>query len=339
MKEEKVVSSIRVVVLMEHDSGLKLLVIKRKYPPYANVTALPGGFRKDNESSIEGAKRKVLSEVGFPIDQFEIHQLSTRKKSKLDPRGVIVSDNFLCLIKESEFSNIKIEEAKESACWIDIRDVDTLAFDHGAVLCEAIGVLWKKFPNLNDVKSSTSLPEEFSPKSIKWDKEIVFFGGSFYPWHEGHQACLDLCPSQNIVIIPDSNPWKKDELANQRRCLWEEYRELAVKFKDSPYAIFPGYFGIEEGNPTVSWLPKFQIEGKQLLLGTDSFVSLMDWKESKKVIKCVSKLYVVPRDNDSKDQKKLEETLKSVNPNLVIQHLGDHQFKHLSSSEIRKNAL
>jgi len=339
VREEGKVSSVRIVVLMEQACGVKVLVIKRRYPPYANQTALPGGFKKDEESSEKTAKRKMISEVGLSLDSFDLWPLTTRTKSQLDPRGVIVSDNFLCLIKENEISKLILSEGKERAHWIDLKDLDSLAFDHGAVLCEAIGSLWDKFPNLKDIKENVSLPKEFSSKNIHWDKKIVFFGGTFYPWHEGHQACIDLCPNKNIVIIPDSNPWKKEELVIQRQCLWKEYKELALRFKETPYAVFPGYLGVEAGNPTVSWLPKISNKGKELLLGTDSFFSLLRWKEAKKVIKSISTLYVVPRDKGKTDQETLEEDLKMLNPNLKIMHMGDHNFKHLSSTDIRKNSL
>ena len=57
--------------------------------------------------------------------------------------------------------------------------------------------------------------------------EIVFYPGTFYPWHLGHRACLDLCPSKNIVIVPDFNPLKEGE---QRQRPWKLVKNLLLPF-------------------------------------------------------------------------------------------------------------
>lgn len=39
--------------------------------------------------------------------------------------------------------------------------------------------------------------------------EVVFFGGSFDPWHEGHASCINLLPRElKLIVAPDRNPQK-----------------------------------------------------------------------------------------------------------------------------------
>jgi hypothetical protein len=40
--------------------------------------------------------------------------------------------------------------------------------------------------------------------------EWIFFGGTFNPWHQGHQACLQLLPEdRTCLVVPDRNPEKE----------------------------------------------------------------------------------------------------------------------------------
>ena len=41
-------------------------------------------------------------------------------------------------------------------------------------------------------------------------EELIFFGGSFNPWHAGHSNCLRLMdPHKTIIVVPDHNPFKE----------------------------------------------------------------------------------------------------------------------------------
>ena len=56
--------------------------------------------------------------------------------------------------------------------------------------------------------------------------EIVFFGGSFNPWHEGHSECIRLLDSSKpLVVIPDRNP-RKEVGANDNLNLEEITRKI-----------------------------------------------------------------------------------------------------------------
>ena len=52
--------------LIPHDAGLVL--VKRKYEPYAGTWCLPGGFMEAHESPEESAVREVLEETGLTVE-------------------------------------------------------------------------------------------------------------------------------------------------------------------------------------------------------------------------------------------------------------------------------
>ena len=244
----------RAVILAGEGEDLRVLLLRRKFPPYDGMLSLPGGFIKSGEGSKEAIYRKVAREVGLDsLDKFSCIQLSSRVRGQ-DPRGEQLTDSYLFIAPSGYDCDSDDLEGEERPTWYFLDEVETLGFNHGAILCEAIGGLWGHMPTKFDMKLKLSLPTPYGPDKVKWFESVAFFGGSFNPWHEGHQACLDLCPNQNIVIIPDSNPWKVDHLSQSHRCFWHEFRSLADKFSNGPYAVFPGFFGSEKGNPTFDWV-------------------------------------------------------------------------------------
>jgi nicotinate-nucleotide adenylyltransferase len=161
---------------------------------------------------------------------------------------------------------------------------------------------------------------------------VTFFGGSFFPFHPGHMACLELCPEVNIVIVPDCNPQK---ILIDKMNPFDDFMQLCVTLKDTPYSVYPGFLGRNRPNPTSNWLPKVSIPEKNLLIGDDSFMNLMNWVAPEILLLALSKIYVVPRNFDISDFKSQCEIVKKYNPNIQIILLPDHAYKNLSSTKIR----
>ena len=203
-------------------------------------------------------------------------------------------------------------------------------------------VIERNYPEEDDKRlkynsSRALLLEAFGPKDLDLRNPVVFFGGSFDPWHEGHEACLELCPNQNIIIVADSNPWKAT--LSKDKCFWGQFRDIALKFKNKPYAFFSGYYGKIDGNPTVEWLPKVNCMEKELLVGKDTFLALPDWKNSSELVKNLQKIYVTPRElhsgNIKRSLEEVVEVLLKVNPALKIEVLNNHEYEGISSSKLR----
>ncbi len=158
--------------------------------------------------------------------------------------------------------------------------------------------------------------------------EVIFYPGTFNPWHLGHRACLDLCPGKVIVIVPDFNPWKEGE---SRQRPWELVKDLLYRLRETDYSIYPGFLGKDSGNPTVDWLPQVKVKRKSLLLGDDSFLNLHKWKDATELVKHIATLYVAPRGANSSE---LEKQVHKF-PNLNIVFLDHHDYEDVSSTGLR----
>jgi nicotinate-nucleotide adenylyltransferase len=168
---------------------------------------------------------------------------------------------------------------------------------------------------------------------------VTFFGGTFNPFHQGHLSCLELCPEKNIVVIPDRNPQK-----DVRNFLpYEEYLLILEQLSGRPYYVYPGFWANHNANPTYTWLPYVKIPEKNFLMGDDTFMNFLSWQFPDVILNALTKLYVVPRNfHEKKHLNELEIQrikLNEINPKLQIIFLGDHDYKNLSSTEIRRSHI
>jgi 8-oxo-dGTP diphosphatase len=118
------------------NDGLSVLLIKRKYPPFKDSWAIPGGFILDNESLEEAVKRELLEETGIRVNYLE--QLYSFGAPKRDPRQRIISIAYFALVKSSLFQQLKASTDAEEAQWYSINKLPALAFDHKQILQKAI---------------------------------------------------------------------------------------------------------------------------------------------------------------------------------------------------------
>jgi nicotinic acid mononucleotide adenylyltransferase len=182
-----------------------------------------------------------------------------------------------------------------------------------------------------------------SPLRIEFElaSEIVFYAGSFDPWHEGHESCLRLLPEDlRLIVCPDRNPHKPiKEIKN----LMTHFITLSKKIRAStsrPLHIHPGFLLRLEANPTISWV--FRMRQKRpdlrisLLMGYDAFRSLPQWSKASDLFKLLYKIYVVSRLEEEQEHQSDQEKILHYNPELKIDFLGRHDFEMISSSELRK---
>ncbi len=116
--------------------GVSILLIKRKYPPFKNSWAIPGGFILEAESLEDAVKRELMEETGIKVNYLE--QLYTFGSPKRDPRQRIISIAYFALVKSSSFQRLKASTDAEEAGWFSINQLPALAFDHKQILQIAI---------------------------------------------------------------------------------------------------------------------------------------------------------------------------------------------------------
>ena len=223
------------------------------------------------------------------------------------------------------------QKTERGGKWVPLLDLGELAEGEGRKLC-----LWLslQYPFMGGetlkLKKVVNLPGRYLKG--EFGKDIVFFGGSFNPWHRGHDACLSLCPQGPVLVLPDQNPWKERV---QFKCPFYSFQQLALKLEPTPHSIYPGFMALGEGNPTCHWISKVEVAQRYFLMGDDVFLSLNGWKRWTEVVEQLQGIFVCPRQASYGELTHQEERLKQVKPSLEIVLLDHHQWESQSSTFLR----
>jgi 8-oxo-dGTP diphosphatase len=116
--------------------GVSVLLIQRKYEPFKNSWALPGGFVLENESLEEAVTRELSEETGITVNYLE--QLYTFGNPHRDPRQRVISVSYFALVKSAQYQQLKASTDAENAQWFSIKSLPKLAFDHHNILALAV---------------------------------------------------------------------------------------------------------------------------------------------------------------------------------------------------------
>jgi len=127
--------SLTVDAIIEDQKG-NVVLIKRKYPPFQNYFALPGGFIQEGEKPTEALIREVKEETNLDVKVKS--KLGVYNKEGRDPRGKIHTTAYKCRII-GDFSGMKGGDDSKKAELIPIAQLKTikLAFDHKKILRDA----------------------------------------------------------------------------------------------------------------------------------------------------------------------------------------------------------
>jgi len=114
----------------------KIVLIKRKYPPFQDFYALPGGFIEKGEKAKEAVIREVKEETNLDIKI--IKKIGLYDEEGRDPRGKIHSTAFKCQI----IGDASIMKSGDDSKEVELvpkeklKEIE-LAFDHRKMLKDA----------------------------------------------------------------------------------------------------------------------------------------------------------------------------------------------------------
>lgn len=109
----------------------KLVLIRRKNPPYKNYFALPGGFVEVGEKVEEAAVREAKEETGLDISIIKL--LGVYSDPDRDPRGHVVS---VCYLAKGS-GTLKADSDAKDVMVFNLDKIPELAFDHNDIIKDA----------------------------------------------------------------------------------------------------------------------------------------------------------------------------------------------------------
>lgn len=125
-----------VVVAPDAEAGgrFRVLLIRRRNPPFEGRWAIPGGFVEPGETLEAAARRELWEETG--LEPAHLEQLHAFGAPGRDPRGWVISIAHLALVDAGQAAALQPRAASDAADvgWFDLDDPPPLAFDHGQIL-------------------------------------------------------------------------------------------------------------------------------------------------------------------------------------------------------------
>ena len=120
------------IVLVTREAQPRVLLIRRKHPPYAGDWAIPGGFIEMQETLEESVRGELREETGLEVAKLK--QLGAFGDPDRDPRGRTISVAFLGRIDTSQMGDAHAADDAAEVGWYSLAELPHLAFDHAKIL-------------------------------------------------------------------------------------------------------------------------------------------------------------------------------------------------------------
>lgn len=110
----------------------RVLLIRRKNPPFAGAMALPGGFVDIGETVEAACRRELLEETGVRARKLML--LGVYSDPARDPRGHTCSVAFLARVGQA---TAQAGDDAADVRWVPLSSRPRMAFDHAGILQDA----------------------------------------------------------------------------------------------------------------------------------------------------------------------------------------------------------
>jgi len=159
--------TVDIVIFTIQAGVLKVLLVKRRIPPFRGQLAIPGGFVHDDEDLDEAALRELREETG--VADVYLEQLYSFGKPDRDPRGRVVTIAYFALVSADRKLQAGTDAAE--AAWYPADDLPPLAFDHAEILEYALERLRNKLEYTT--VGFQLLPEKFTLTQLQEVYEAI----------------------------------------------------------------------------------------------------------------------------------------------------------------------
>ena len=120
-----------IILFTIQNDDLKVLLVKRRFEPFQDEWAIPGGFVKKDETLEQTALRELKEETN--VDDVYLEQLYTFGSPNRDPRGRVITVSYFALANSKNMHVQASSDAKEVK-WFSMYRLPKLAFDHKEIL-------------------------------------------------------------------------------------------------------------------------------------------------------------------------------------------------------------
>jgi 8-oxo-dGTP diphosphatase len=140
-RRERPAVTVDVVIVAVVEGRRKVLLIRRRKPPFKGRWAIPGGFVESHEPLEVAARRELQEETG--LEPEHLMQLYTFGDPGRDPRGWTISVVYLALLSKDDVGagQQRAGSDADEVGWFDLKDPPLLAFDHADILASVIHAL------------------------------------------------------------------------------------------------------------------------------------------------------------------------------------------------------
>jgi 8-oxo-dGTP diphosphatase len=164
-----------VVIFTILGGELKVLLIKRKHPPYQGMWAIPGGFVGMDEGLQAAAYRELCEETGVSGEDVYLEQLYTFGDPGRDPRTRVITVAYFALVGADKLhlpgGRLRAADDAADVGWFSATAPPALAFDHADILNYAITRLRYKLEYT--ALGFQLLPERFTLRELQAAYETV----------------------------------------------------------------------------------------------------------------------------------------------------------------------
>ena len=133
--------TVDIVLLSVVESQLHVLLIERADRTHRGMWALPGGFKKPDETLDEAARRELLEETSVSAPG-HLAQFRSYGDPGRDPRGNVVTVAYLAAVTPLDSRTVAGGGDASRAAVVAVDDVihgrRTLAFDHARIVRDAV---------------------------------------------------------------------------------------------------------------------------------------------------------------------------------------------------------
>ena len=161
--------TVDIVILTVIGQDLKVLLIKRKMPPYRGSWAVPGGFVGIKESLDEAARRELYEETG--VEDVYLEQLYTFGNPDRDPRTRVITVAYYALVEAGKVKTLQAGSDADKVVWWSMDNLPELAFDHRQILDYTLERLRGKLRYSNI--AFHLLPEKFTLTELQRVYEVI----------------------------------------------------------------------------------------------------------------------------------------------------------------------